>query len=216
VDAPFTIEDVLAYEVFTRTYEDCIKTAHEHRTEMKIADLEVETAEKEVKLTRADYYPSLDLRANYYKRGDDPSLDGGPGIYKDEEWDVTAMASWTFWEWGKTRYGAQEKLRRLSQARLNRIGVEDNIRQQVKEAYLTVKAAENAILTVEKAVEQAEENYRMNQERYKEQVATSTDVLDAQTLLTRTQTNYFNALSAFNVAKAGLHRAMGLEVLTQP
>ncbi len=215
VDAPLTLEDVLTYEPFTRTYENCIETALQQRTEMRIADLEVETAEREVKLTQADYYPSIDLQANYYKRGDDPGLDGGDGIYDEEAWDIVAIASWTFWEWGKTRYGAQEKLRRLSQARLKRIGVEDDIRQQIKGAYLTVKAAENAILTVEKAVEQAEENYRMNKERYKEQVATSTDVLIAQTLLTRTQTKYFNALSALNVAKAELHRATGLDVLTQ-
>ena len=216
VDAAFTIEDVLAYEVFTRTYEDCVETAMEQRTEMKVADLEVETAEKEVRLTKSDYYPAIDLLANYYKRGEDFSLDGGEGILKEEEWDVVAVASWTFFEWGKTRYGAQEKVRRVNQARLNRTSVEDNIRQQVKGAYLTVKAAETAVTTVEKAVEQAKENYRMNEERYKEQIATSTDMLIAQTLLTQTQNNYYNALSAFNVAKAGLHRAMGLEVLTQP
>lgn len=216
VDAPFTVEDVLAYQVFTRTYEDCVETAMKQRTEMKVADLEVETAEKAVKLTKSNYYPSIDLLANYYKRGDDLALDGGEGILKDEEWDVMAVASWTFFEWGKTRYGAQEKMRRVNQARLNRTSAEDNIRQQVKGAYLTVRAAENAVTTVEKAVEQAKENYRMNEERYKEQVATSTDMLIAQTLLTRTQNNYYNALSAFNVAKAGLHRAMGLEVLTEP
>jgi outer membrane protein TolC len=216
VDAPVFVEDVLAYSPFTQAYEDCVETAMERRTEMRIADLEVATAEKEVKLTRTDYYPSIDLKANYYKRGDDPELDGGEGILFEEEWDIVASASWTFWEWGKTRYGVKEKLSRLSQARLNRVQVEDNIRQEVKEAYLTVKAAENAILTVQKAVEQAKENFRMNEERYKEQVATSTDVLDAQTLLTQTQTKYFNALSAFNISKAGLNRAMGIEVLTEP
>ncbi|UCD86687.1 MAG: TolC family protein [Desulfobacterales bacterium] len=216
VDAPLTVEDVLTYEPFSLSYEGCVETALQQRTEMQIADLEVETAGREVKLIQANYYPSIDLRANYYKRGDDPSLDGGEGIFFDEEWDVVATASWTFWEWGKTRYGAEEKLRRLSQARLKRIEVEDNIRQEVKGAYLVVKAAENAILTVQKAVEQAEENFRMNEERYKEQVATSTDVLDAQTLLTQTQTNYFNALSVFNISKAALHRAMGLEIVTEP
>jgi outer membrane protein TolC len=216
VDAPLTLEDVLTYEPFTLAYEECVKTALKQRTEMQIADLEVETAGREVKLTKANYYPSIDLQANYYKRGDDPSLDGAEGIFFKEEWDVMATASWTFWEWGKTRYATEEKLRRLSQARLSRTEVEDNIRQEVKGAYLIVKAAENAILTVEKAVEQAKENFRMNEERYKEQIATSTDVLDAQTLLTQTQTNYFNALSAFNVSKAGLRRAMGLEILTEP
>jgi len=85
----------------------------------------------------------------------------------------------------------------------------------VKTAYLIVTAAEKNILTVQKAVEQALENFRMNQERYKEQVATSTEVLDAQTLLTKTQTNYFNTLSVFNISEAGLDRAMGLEVVTK-
>jgi outer membrane protein TolC len=178
VDAPLTVEDVMGYRPFSRAYEGCVETALKQRPEMRIADLEVETAQREVKLTKTGYYPSVDLQANYYKRGDDPSLDGGEGIFFKEEWDAMAIASWTFW---------------------NRIELEDNIRQEVKEAYLIVKAAEKNILTAQKAVEQAQENFRMNQERYKEQVATSTEVLDAQTLLTKTQTNYFNALSVFNM-----------------
>jgi outer membrane protein TolC len=50
----------------------------------------------------------------------------------------------------------------------------------------------------------------MNEERYKQQVATSTDVLDAQTLLTQARTNYFNALSEHSIAWARLERAMGI------
>jgi outer membrane protein len=49
----------------------------------------------------------------------------------------------------------------------------------------------------------------MNEERYKYQVATATDVLDAVTLLTQARVNYYSALSDFNVAKARLERAMG-------
>ncbi len=216
VDAPLTVEDIMTYHPFTQAYEDCVESALQKRPEVQIAELEVETADREVDLSKAGLYPSIDFQAHYYRRGDDPGLDGGEGIFFDEEWDVMAIASWTFWEWGKTRYGVHEKKRRQAQAQLNRITVEDNIRQEVKDAYLTVKAAESAILTVQKAIEQAKENFRMNQERYKEQVATSTDVLDAQTLLTDTQTKYFNALSAFNISKAGLNRAMGLEVLGEP
>jgi outer membrane protein TolC len=216
VDAPVTVEDVLTYTPFALAYEDCVETAMKLRPEIRIADLKIETADREVKLSGTGYYPAIDLQGNYYKRGDDTSLDGGEGIFFEEEWDVMAIASWTFWEWGKTHYGVKEKKSRLAQATLERMELEDNIRQEVKGAYLIVEAAENAILTVEKAVQQAKENFRINEERYKEQVATSTDVLDAQTLLSETQTNYFNALSAFNVSKAGLHRAMGVAVLNEP
>ncbi len=61
-----------------------------------------------------------------------------------------------------------------------------------------------------RAAVQAEENFRMNEERYKQQVATSTDVLDAQTLLTQARSNFFNALSEHNIAWAKLERAMGM------
>lgn len=216
VDAALTVEDVMEYRPFSKAYEDCVEAALKHRPEMWIADLEIEIAQRQVELTKSGYYPSVNLQGNYYKRGDDPGLDGGEGIYFEEEWDAMAIASWTFWEWGKTRFGVSEKKSRLSQAQLSRIELEDNIRQEVKEAYLTVTAAEKNILTAQKAVEQAQENFRMNQERYKEQVATSTDVIDAQTLLTTTQTNYFNALSVFNISEAGLDRAMGLESSVRP
>ena len=62
-----------------------------------------------------------------------------------------------------------------------------------------------------KSVESAEENFRISQERYKEQVATATEILDAQTRLTQARTNYTNALVIFNLARAELVRAMGLE-----
>jgi len=40
-------------------------------------------------------------------------------------------------------------------------------------------------------------------------VATSTDVLDAQTLLTRAKSDYFNALSDYRIALTRLERSMG-------
>ena len=81
----------------------------------------------------------------------------------------------------------------------------------MKKAFLRTQESEKAIITIETAIEQAKENFRINEERYKEQVATSTDVLDAQTLLARTMTNYYSAFYEFKIAKASLYRAMGQE-----
>jgi outer membrane protein TolC len=41
-------------------------------------------------------------------------------------------------------------------------------------------------------------------------VATSTDVLDAQTLLTRTKSDHANALGEYNISHVRLERAMGI------
>jgi outer membrane protein len=138
-------------------------------------------------------------------------VDGGEGIADAAGWAVQATASWDFWQWGRTGYGRKEKLARLAQSKYQKSQLLDNISLQVKQAYLRTKESEQNILTIEKAVEQAKENLRITEEQYKEQVATQTDVLIAQTLLTQTMTGYYNALYDFKIAKAVLYRSIGQE-----
>ena len=59
------------------------------------------------------------------------------------------------------------------------------------------------------AISQAEENLRINENRYRENVGTGTDVIDAQTLLTQTRTDYDQALFDYQVAIARIRKAAG-------
>jgi outer membrane protein TolC len=213
INTPVVLKDILDYSPFEETLEYCLLQAEKNRFEIRIADMEIEIAQKELDLTKKDYYPSIDLKGNYFKHGTEWEVDGGEGIYDPSGWNIEAVAKWNFWEWGRTSYGVKEKHSRLSQAQLNKKEILDNIHLEVKTAYLRTQEAERAIQTVEKAIEQAKENFRINQERYKEQISTQTDVLIAQTLLSRTMTNYYNALYAFKISKATLYRAIGQEVL---
>jgi len=212
LDTSVQVEDVLDYSPFKQGLDYCFAEAEKNRPEIKVAELEVEIAQREIKLARKDYYPSINLQGNYFKNGADWDVDGGEGISDPSGWNVLATATWTFWEWGKTMYGTRERQSRLSQARFKKDEVFDNIYLEIKNAYLRTQEAEKAVLTVEKAIEQAKENFRINQERYKEQIATSTDVLDAQTLLARTTSNYYSALYEFKISKAALYKAMGQEI----
>jgi len=213
INTPVVLEDVLNYFPFEETLEYCLAEAEKNRFEIKIADMEVEIAQKELDLTKKDYYPSIDLQGNYFRYGTEWEVNGGEGIYDPDGWNIQAVAKWNFWEWGRTSYGVKEKHSRLSQAQLNKKDILDNIQLEVKTAYLRTQEAERAIQTVETAIEQAKENFRINQERYKEQISTQTDVLIAQTLLSKTMTNYYNALYAFKISKATLYRAIGQEVI---
>lgn len=207
------LEDVLSYTTFAHDIDYCFKAAQKNRLELKIADLEIEIAEKEVKLAQKNYYPSINLEGSYFKRGTEWDVDGGDYIYDPEGWSITAVASWDFWEWGRSIYEVKEKQSRLSQAQYQKTEILDNIRIEVKQAYLNTLESEKNITTAKKAIEQAKENFRINKERYKEQIATSTDVIDAQTLLSRTVTNYYKALYDFKIAKASLHKAMGRDIM---
>ena len=213
LDTPVKIDDITDYFSFKQDLDYCFSEADQNRLEIKVATLEVEIKAKELKLAKKNYYPSVDLQGSYFNIGTDWNVDGGTGITDPSGWNILATASWNFWEWGRTSYGIHEKQSRLSQARLQKTEILDNIHLQVKKAYLKTQEAEKAIITVEQAVEQAKENFRINEERYKAQVATSTDVLDAQTLLAKTITNYYKALYAFKISKAALYRAMGQELI---
>jgi outer membrane protein len=213
VNAPFELDDILDYKPIAKDLSYYLDIAEKNRLEIKLSDLEIEIAEKEVELAKKDFYPTVSLSGTHYQRGTDWAVDGGKGISDPTSWNITAAASWNFWEWGKTCYGKKEKESQLQQAKLNKNDITDKIRFEVKQSFLRTKEAESNIMTVQKAIEQAKENLRISQERYKEQISTSTDVLDAQTLLSRTMTNYYNALYDFNISKASLSRALSLEFI---
>lgn len=213
INTPVVLKDILDFSPFEETLEYCLAEAEKNRFEIKITDMEVEIAQKELDLTKKDYYPSIDLKGNYFNYGTQWDVDGGEGIYDPSGWNIQAVAKWNFWEWGRTSYGVKEKNSRFNQAKLQKQEILDKIHLEVKTAYLRTQEAERAIKTVEKAIEQAKENFRINQERYKEQISTQTDVLIAQTLLSRTMTNYYNALYAFKISKATLYRSIGQEVI---
>ena len=213
VNAPVVIADILDYTSFEYDIDYCLTRAEANRLEIQVADLEVQIAGKDYKLSQRDYYPAVNLTGTWTRRGTDWDVDGGEGIGDKDFWDIRATATWNFWEWGRTRYGVKEKLSRLSQAKSRKEEIHDNIDLEVKEAYLRTIESEKNITTIEKATEQANENLRITEERYKEQVSTTTDVLVAQTLLTDTMTNYYNALYDFKIAKAVLYRAIGQEML---
>lgn len=210
MDAPVRLEDILSYKPFGKGLDEAIKTGLGSRPEVQLARRQIEVNEQKVTAAKSGYYPSVSLRYTYTKEGDKWNVDGSP--YHDANaWNIAAVASWNFWEWGRTRDEVQVNRTEVSKAGHALTQVQDAVQLEVKRSYLAMEAAEKNIQVATKALEQAEENYRMNEERYREQVATFTEVMDAETLLTSARTNYVSALYQFNLAVATLERAMGLD-----
>lgn len=89
---------------------------------------------------------------------------------------------------------------------------DDQIRLEVRTAYLGLQAAEKNIQTTSVAVTRAEEDYKIAQVRYSAGVGTNLDVMDAEEKLTTARTNYYTALYNYNTSKASLDKAMGIPV----
>ncbi len=206
---PVEVVDALNYQPLEQSMEECLAIAKQNRPELKVAALKAEQASKAVWMARSELFPSLSLVGNYTRFGDEASVSGSK--FQDaESWYVMAVASWNFWEWGKTKFRVDASKARENQAIETSKEVNDQITLEIKNAYLLLREAENQIVVSEKVIEQAEENFRISEERYKERVSTSTEVLDAQTLLTRAKSQYANALGDYNINYAKLQRAMGV------
>jgi outer membrane protein TolC len=206
--APVEIVDILNYQPLKQSFEECLNIAQESRLELKISSLKAAQAGKFVRVAQSDYLPSLSLVGNYTRYGDNPSVSGSD-YQNAESWYVMAVANWNFWEWGKTKFRVDASKARENQAIDSAKELSDQITLEIKNAYLLLQEAEKQIAVSQKVIEQAEENFRISEERYKERVATSTEVLDAQTLLTRAKSDYANALGDYNINYARLQRAMG-------
>lgn len=85
---------------------------------------------------------------------------------------------------------------------------EEQARLEIDTARNDVAVAGEQITVAESAIRQSEENLRINKERYQERVGTATEVLDAQTMLTQTKTDYYRAFYERQVAVARLKRAL--------
>lgn len=208
ISAPVDVMDILAYQPLKQTFEECLETARRLRPEMKISSLKVQQAGKLVRMSQSEYYPALSLVGNYTRFGDEASVHGSD--FKDaESWYIMAVANWNFWEWGRTKFRVDASKARENQASESSKELIDQIALEIKNAYLLLQEAQNQISVSETLIKQAEENFRISEERYKERVATSTEVLDAQTLLTRAKSEYASALGDYNISLAHLQRAMG-------
>jgi outer membrane protein len=208
VDEAVEVEDILVFTPESPDYQQSLEKAMKARPEIKSLDISDDQIDRQITIAKSKYYPEVGASYSYTKAGDTPNVSGS-NFQLEHQWQIGIGITWTFWNWNKTKNSVRQNETMKSELSNTRKAVADGIRLEVKKAILDLKQAEEKIPVTKKAVEQGEENLRVSEERYKAQVTTSTEVLDAQTLLSQARMNYYNALYDHNLAKAGLLRATG-------
>jgi outer membrane protein len=208
VNDPVDVEDILVFKPEVGTFDAYVKLALDNRPEIKILDVNLLQADQQIRLARSKYYPEVAFTYQYISEGDEAAVKGSRYVDANH-WEALVVANWTFWEWGKTYYASREKESLKRQLTETKSDVEDGIRLQVKQSVLDLDSSAKNIPVTQKGIEAGEENLRVNAERYRAQVSTITDLLDAQTLLARARLDYYRALYDHNLAKARLDRALG-------
>lgn len=208
IDTQISLEDVLVHTRKHKPYDACVSEALKKRPEIESIQLALRQIEQQIIIARSAMYPDIGMQYRYIKEGDTYDVSGSR-FHDADRWEVSAVLSWSIWEWGKTSYAVSENSSKRDELQNLKAALEDNIRLEVKNALLKLEQADKNVPKATQAVLQGKENLRVSQERFNAQAAASTEVLDAQTLLTQAELNYYRAIYDHNLAKADLERALG-------
>jgi len=205
------IEIVSSMNRKTEEYDEVsslINQAFEKRAEVKSINYRIKASESGVTLAQSNWYPQIFLFSNlYYERPNSrvfPTVD----IYK-ETWDAGVTLSWDVWNWLSTSYQTQQAEANLIQTQEGYEILKDAITLEVTQNYLAVNQNKMKIDISGTGVKQAEENMRITTERFKQGVAMSSEVIDADVALLQAKTNYTYALVDYELAKAKLNKSLG-------
>jgi outer membrane protein TolC len=165
-----------------------------------------------VDAARAGHWPTVSLQGEYGGRwaAGTTSQQTGTDSF-DDVGSVGVVVDIPLFEGGRIEARIRQERARLraAQERLRRLELQ--VQLDVETASLNIGSAAQRVHATEKAIEQAKESLRIEQEKYDLGKGAIVDVLDAQSALLESQTNYYRALSDYNVALAQLKLATGAQ-----
>jgi outer membrane protein TolC len=190
--------------------ERLLPSVYERREDYLATRAEVGAQERSVAAAQGAHWPQVSLRGALGVRGaynpeQHPVSQNNP----DDAGVIGLVIDFPIFEGGQIAARVREEQARLSAAQERLRKVELQIRLEVETAALNVKSAQQRILTTGKSVEQAEEGYGIEQDKYDFGKGTIVDVFDAQAALLEAQSTYYRALADHEIAKAQLRLATG-------
>lgn len=198
----------LPFDTYNISLQEAMDYAMKYRPEVLQAALAVQKAENNIDIADAGNKPTVSVKG---------SNDWGdttfPGIDANKrQWSVGANLTYKFYDGGTTKAKVAQAKQDLLVARETEQKTRESVQLQVKQAYLNIRSAAQKVEETQTVVDQARENYRIQNIRYQAGVGINLDVLDAQLSLNQAQVNHIQALYDYNVGIAKLEQVMGVDV----
>ena len=191
--------------------DELIGEAKNNREEFKSLEYRVQASEDGVRAAKAGWFPSIYLIGDYYYHKPNSRIIPAVNDFKDT-WDLGVTLQWSLWNWGYTSSQTTIAEQNKVQAETSLSQLKDAIEIEVYQNFLVFKRGYDKVNVAKLGVEQAQENYRTIKEKYNTQVASSTDLIDAETALLQAETNYNNSLVEYELAKVRLDKSVGKKI----
>lgn len=174
---------------------------------VRAAQASTVAADASVGSARSSYLPSVSLSSGYTWANNEAAFSGG-----NTSWNFRLSGSYPVFN----GFQREEQVSQASEnRRVARLAEEDAlraVRQDVDAALRTLETQEQAIAIAREAVTVAEEDLRLNRERYRVGVATVLDVITSQVALDQAEADLVSARYDYVLAKAELESIVGREL----
>lgn len=198
----------LPFDTYNISLQEATDYAMKYRPEVLQAAIAVQEAERNIDITDAGNKPTVAITG-----GNDWADNTFPGIDANKRsWKVAAGVTYNFYDGGATKAKVNQAKQDLLVARETEQKTREAVQLEVKQAYLNIRSAAQKVEETQTVVDQARENYRIQNIRYQAGVGINLDVLDAQLSLNEAQVNHIQALYDYNVGIAKLEQVMGVDV----
>lgn len=173
-------DTALLYQaVALQSYDDYIVQAYANNPVMKLLRAQTELARNEIRSTKSFSLPGISLYAsNTLARPVSRTL---ADMYNNN-WNVGVSVSYPLSSLYKNNHKIKESKMRMSLRKNEEEQKMQGIRMEVRSAFLRHREAMQRVEALKLSVRQAEENYRIMQNRYLNQLAILTDLLDANSV----------------------------------
>jgi outer membrane protein len=185
-----------------------IRQAQERRPEIKSMEYRVQAGDAAVSLAQSNWWPQMYVVGNYLSARPNQRLFPSQDVFKDT-WDVGLSVSLDIWSWGSTLRQTDQARAQVEQAKDGLGQLQDAVALQVTRDDLNLHRAGERIGVAEQGVKQAEENHRVTLAKFRQGLASNTDLLDAEVALLQAKTSYTQAVTDYELAEASLERSIG-------
>ncbi|MBW4518316.1 MAG: TolC family protein [Scytolyngbya sp. HA4215-MV1] len=183
--------------------EETIVLAFKNRAELEQQLVQREIANQQRRLALSALGPRVSLVAQYNLLD---IFDDGVGIA--DGYSFAANINWQLFEGGAARAQARQSEADMAIAETRFADQRNVVRFEVEQAYSSLQSNLQNITTATTAVDQAREALRLARLRFQAGVGTQSQVIDAETALTRAEGNRIQAILGYNRALAALQRAV--------
>ncbi len=185
---PFTVEEKFTKSINLKNDLDSLTTRN---TEYQMALKQKEISKKNIDLEKADTRPKVSGVITYGTSDNKKMSEMSKG--KNYNGTIGLNLSWQLFDWGENKLDVEKAKRNYEIKEIEAEKSLDDLKVGMKKVYYQLQALEKSLEAQKIAVEKAEEVYELEQERYSYRLITMRDLLDAETNLRQSRTNYISS-----------------------